>query len=109
MDTNAYNEHIATRMTEKTLQAQVGAIARAHGWRTFHVTWSPGTTPGWPDLVLIHPERRLTLFRELKTLRGRLSDAQKSWLTDLTRTGHNAAVWNTHDLITGPIEQELRP
>jgi hypothetical protein len=109
MDTAEWNAQVASQMTEKTLQHKIGQLARAYGWRVFHVTWSPGTTPGWPDCVLIHPERRLTKFRELKTPRGRLSDAQKSWLDTLTRAGHDAGVWRTTDYLDGTIEQELRP
>jgi hypothetical protein len=107
MDLDTYNDQVARHMTEKQLQHQVGALARTHGWRIFHVTWSPGTTPGWPDCVLIHPQRQRVLYRELKTARGRLSPAQADWLDTLTRAGQDAAVWNTHDLINGTIEQEL--
>jgi hypothetical protein len=109
MDRAQYDALVADRMTEKTLQAQVGALARSHGWHVFHVTWSPGTTPGWPDCVLVHPTRQLLLFRELKAARGRVSPAQRAWLDVLTRAGADAGVWNTHDLVTGKIEKELTP
>lgn len=109
MDRQEYDARIASTMTEKVLQRRVGELARAFGWRVFHVTWSPGTTPGWPDCVLIHPERQLIKYRELKTAKGVASAAQKSWLEDLTRAGADAGVWRTTDLIDGTIEQELRP
>jgi hypothetical protein len=102
-----YDSLVAETMTEKKLQDLVGRLARAHGWHVFHVTWSPGTTPGWPDCVLVHPGQGRTLFRELKTARGRLSTRQREWLDVLTRAGHDAGVWTTHDLTDGTIAAEL--
>ena len=109
MDRQEYDARIASTMKEKVLQLRVGQLARAYGWRAFHVQYSIGTTPGWPDCVLVHPERQLIKYRELKTAKGVVSAAQKSWLDTLTRAGADAGVWRTTDLIDGTIEQELRP
>lgn len=108
MDRATYDAQVASRMTEAVLQRRVGELARAHGWRNFHVTWSPGTTPGWPDCVLLHPARQLIKFRELKTVRGRVSPAQQTWLDDLARAGFDAGVWRTTDLVDGSVDRELR-
>jgi len=100
-------QQIADAMTEAQLQTSVTQLAKALGWRVFHVTWSPGTTPGWPDLVLIHPTKQRVVFRELKATRGRLSAAQLLWLRDLTAAGQDADVWRPADLMAGTIRTEL--
>lgn len=107
VSTSEYQATVAAGMTEAQLQRAVTALAKQLGWRVFHVTWSPGTTPGWPDLVLIHPTKQRVVFRELKTARGRLSAAQLLWLGDLTAAGQDAGVWRPADLMAGTIRQEL--
>lgn len=102
-----YRALLAEGMTEVVLQRQVTALARGLGWRVFHVTWSVGTTPGWPDLVLIHPIHQRLLFRELKTAHGRVSTAQRSWIDDLTRTGLDAGIWRPMDLLDRTVERQL--
>lgn len=49
---------------------------------------------GFPDLVLVHPQRRLVLFRELKAGRGVISDRQADWINDLRAAGADAGVWH---------------
>jgi hypothetical protein len=47
----------------------------------------------WPDLVLIHPDRRQTLFVEVKTDKGKLTEGQKSALATLAAGGLDVRVW----------------
>lgn len=62
----------------------------AHGWRTP----VQGDGKGWPDLVLVHPERRLVWFRELKVgKRAKLDPAQRRWAEVLDDAGANWLVW----------------
>ena len=50
---------------------------------------------GWPDLVLVAPDR--ILFRELKSATGKLSPAQEAWGTRLTGVGCDWGVWRPAD------------
>jgi hypothetical protein len=87
-------------ISEAVFQEKVIARARARNWLVHHTrpcqrgdgSW---TTPvqghaGFPDLVLAR--EGLVLFRELKTDTGRLTDAQRNWLTIL-----GGEVWKPND------------
>ena len=75
--------------TEKSFQSAIVDLAIIHGWHVHHAlpaqirpgvwrTHVMGNT-GFPDLVLAHPKRGV-LFVEIKTVRGRLTNGQKSWI-----------------------------
>jgi len=49
---------------------------------------------GFPDLVLVGGR---VLYRELKSMRGRTSDAQSAWLASLRAAGADACVWRPSD------------
>lgn len=73
--------------------------ARLHGWWAYHVRDSrrgivQGNV-GFPDLVLCNGRR--TLFRELKSDRGRLDPAQVLWGEVLEDAGQDWAVWRPTD------------
>lgn len=82
---------------ESDFQAQVIELARYCGWRHYHPFDSRRSIEGFPDLVLVHPLRRHTLFVELKLRNGRLSPAQERWLEDLGAAGNDARVWRPAD------------
>lgn len=50
-----------------------------------------GAQAGFPDLIVIAPGGK-TLFLEVKTKSGKLSEAQKDFANDLQMMGHNYAV-----------------
>ena len=52
---------------------------------------------GFVDLVLVHPARGVTLFRELKARKGRMSPAQEQWGVWLTAGGNDWGVWRPAD------------
>jgi hypothetical protein len=62
-------------------------LAYLHHWTVHHSQPSMTKTgryittgsPGFPDLVLAHEQRGL-IFAELKTSKGKASEAQLSWL-----------------------------
>ena len=62
---------VAARMTEAQLQATVQQVATLYGWTWHHEVDSRKSRAGFPDLVLVHPRKRICLVRELKTERGR--------------------------------------
>lgn len=92
---------------EKAFTTQVVTLARFYGWRVFHplpamtargrwVTATQGHT-GWPDLAIAHPTHGF-LVAELKTAKGRLTDAQRAWLDTLTAAGVECHIWRPADL-----------
>jgi hypothetical protein len=93
-----------TPISEASFQQQVKALAYIHGWSLHHSQPSMTRTgryittgsTGFPDLVMAHEERGL-IFAELKTEKGKASDAQLNWL----RTLHPHAecyLWRPSDI-----------
>lgn len=81
--------------TERDFQRWVVKIAKEVGWSVQHNADSRRSHPGWPDLVLWRGRR--ALFRELKTDKGRLTEAQVSTLEGLTKAGLDVRVWRPKD------------
>lgn len=81
-------------MTETEFQDAVVELAHRFGWRIAHFraaqTRGGWRTPvaydgaGFPDCVMVNPNRRLILFVEFKSGRGTLSPAQDDWGVALT-------------------------
>ena len=107
MRQDEYVQMMAAGMREKDLQQAVVGLARRAGWLVYHTYDSRRSDPGWPDLVLVHPVRRRLLIRELKTMKGRVSPAQKTWLAALAAVGLDAAVWRPDQWHDRTIEKEL--
>lgn len=76
-------------LTEKDWTGQVVELAKALGWRRYHTYRSDRSEPGWPDEALV---RERLILLELKSERGKLSDAQRDWLTALLHAGVEAYV-----------------
>lgn len=86
---------MASHLTEKQFQTQVVELATYYGWEHFHPYEMRRSDPGWPDLTLARtPE---VLFAELKTDRGRLTDAQRFWIELLRSCGQEVHVWRPRD------------
>ena len=71
----------------------------------YHTHDSRRSPSGYPDLVCVGPGG--VLYRELKTMRGRVTKAQDEWLCALTFAGADAQVWRPVDLLSGHIAREL--
>lgn len=106
--TGEYRVVLAAQMKEAALQAQVARMARALGWLTYHTHDSRRSDAGFPDLVLVNARQGRLLFRELKTVKGRLRPEQQLWLEALGAAGFDAGVWRPGDLLDGVVEAELR-
>lgn len=104
-----YHAIQAGTMTEKALQAAVLGAARRWGWLVYHTFDSRRSEAGYPDLHLIHEGHGLSLFRELKTQKGKLSAPQQKWLGALWAAGCDAAVWRPADWFSGAIDAQLLP
>lgn len=93
-------DQVSEAQWEKTL------VALAHlnswmvaGFRTAQVgkSWQTPVrhdAKGWPDLVLV---RDRVIFVELKTNKGRISDAQDEWIMALETAGQEVYVWRPSD------------
>jgi len=101
-------------MSEAELQQAVQHLASLLGWKYYHAPDNRPNArgaiqkivPGFPDLLLVHPERRWLIFAELKAEKGRLTPAQKNWLTWLGRIAE-VYVWRPRDLNNGNIARAL--
>ena len=103
------NRPLTGQLTEKEFQQALCQLATMTGWRWIHFRTVKDhrnnySTPlqgsaGFPDLVLVHPERGL-LFVELKTTHGRLSEHQKHWGSDLLAAGAEYYCWRPEDWTT---------
>jgi len=73
---------------EKDWQRQVRDLAATLGYRrAYHTFDSRRSDTGFPDLVLVSPTRRRIVYLELKREKGKVSDAQASWIRDLHSAG----------------------
>lgn len=97
-----------TQMIERDFGLAVEQLCRYVGVRYYHSWSSKHSAPGWPDYAFVTADDRF-LMRELKTERGKLTEAQRQWLKDLQRAGVNADVWRPSDLHSGRIQRELSP
>jgi hypothetical protein len=101
-----FQAKVARTVTERQFQEWVMGTARRLGWMVHHTHDSRtnhwGADRGVPDLTLARGGR--VLLVELKTEKGRLSDAQVAWAEAL---GMNWRVWRPSDWQNGTIEGEL--
>ncbi|WP_213816261.1 VRR-NUC domain-containing protein [Glaciihabitans sp. dw_435] len=102
-----YHAMQAETMSEKQFQDVVIAAAERRGFLVYHTHDSRRSQAGYPDLHLVHTTRRRSLFRELKTMKGKTSKAQNIWLAALTNAGHDAGVWRPIHWFDKTIEREL--
>ena len=91
---------------EAGFQRQVIQLAHTFGWLVQHTRpakqgdrW---LTPiagdaGFPDLVLVHPERGI-IYAELKSDKGAVSDAQHKWGRAIRDAGGEWRLWRPKDL-----------
>ena len=105
-------------MSEAELLKSVLELAKYQGWLVAH--FRPAmTSKGWrtavsadgsgfPDLVMVRKDR--CLFVELKTERGKLSEAQQIWLGFLKGANRQGRVflWRPSDWLDGTIERALK-
>lgn len=80
---------------------QVITLAHLYGWKVAHfrhamkkdgnyITPVQADGAGFPDLVLV---RGRIIFAEIKSEKGKLSDAQKEWRDALENTGGEYYTW----------------
>lgn len=96
------------REDEDSFKTWVIELAMLHKWKVAHFrgAWSldgkhfrtpvEADAEGFPDLVLARGPA--TIYAELKTKKGKLTDAQKEWLAALAENpGNKCFVWRPAD------------
>ena len=97
---------LAKAMTEKELLQAILDCARSLSWSCYH-TWNSIHSPaGFPDLTLAGHGR--VIFAELKRENGKLTNAQREWITALDEAGQDVHIWRPSDWLSGRIEEVLR-
>lgn len=88
---------IAQTMTEAELLGWVSTTARMCGWLAYHTHDSRRSEAGFPDLCLVRDDQ--VIFAELKSMKGKVTDAQQRWLDALDLVaGVTTYVWRPSDL-----------
>lgn len=90
-------------MNETEFSDKVAGLAQTCGFKVFHVrsamTSKGPRTPvqydgkGFPDLLLVHPQRKIVAFRELKVPPNKLSVEQRQWGLALNAAEADWEVW----------------
>ncbi|WP_346844604.1 VRR-NUC domain-containing protein [uncultured Rothia sp.] len=98
------------QMSEKEFQDMVIGAARSLDSEVliYHTYDSRRSEPGYPDLHLVSARFGISIFRELKTVKGRVSEPQKKWLQRMSGVGLDAAVWRPEDWASGRIMAEIQ-
>src|SRR3954470_13142677 len=91
-------------MPERDLQANVTDCAGRLGWLIFHPYDSRRSTPGYPDLTLVHPRSGALIFAELKTTTGKLTAAKRVWRDALAARNRRVFVWRPAQWVDGTIQ-----
>lgn len=107
MKAKDYQDQMILKWSEEQLQNHVISTARALGWIHYHTHNSRRSPVGFPDLVLVHPEKKICLVRELKTEKGRFRPMQQDWLDGLKSAGIDAGVWRPSDVVSQRVQLEL--
>ena len=74
-------------LLEKDWQKQVRQLADQLGYSGYHTFNSRRSDTGFPDLVLVSPQRQRIIYLELKRETGKVSDRQAEWVRDLHAAG----------------------
>lgn len=96
-------------MSEKQLQEAIIQLARLRGFMVFHPYDSRRSTPGWPDVFLLHPRTGDVVVAELKSAVGKLTPAQWEWIAAFATAGITVHVWRPEHLTGGQIARALTP
>lgn len=82
-------------MTEAEFERQVKQLAATFGYSYYHTWRSIHSPAGFPDCVLAKPGR--LIFAELKSEKGKMSDAQNEWIDVLYQAGAETYIWRPGD------------
>lgn len=91
------HDRLLRGVSERAWQQQVVDLALLNGYVVYHTYRSDRSQPGYPDLTLVRADPPDTLWVECKTMTGRLSPEQRTWLDTLTVAGNDAYCWRPSD------------
>ncbi len=103
-----YHAMLAARMSEEALDLKVRGLFNALGLADFTLHPPDGVgryRAGYPDWTIAG---RWVMWRELKTMKGKLSAAQQAWLERLKDANADVDVWRPIDYYNGRIAAELK-
>jgi len=92
-------------VSERDFRGAVVELANLLGWRHYHALRSEGSSPGFPDLVLVRDGR--VVFAAIKSEQGRLTHPQRLWLMAL-RQCRGVEVYEWRPSSWPQIERVLR-
>lgn len=96
----------AAGLRENELRSRILDTAIAGGLIVnYHQADRLSPVPGWPDLEIVGPLG--IIYRELKTMTGRLSDDQRNVGALIRRGGGDWNVWRPVDWYAGTISHAL--
>jgi hypothetical protein len=95
----------AGMLEDSELLPQVQQLCKQLRVLVYHTHRSDLSEPGFPDIVAAGNGG--LLFRELKTEKGAVSEAQQLWLGQLEVLGYDVGVWRPSDLLSGRIAEQL--
>lgn len=88
-----------TDVLEKDWQKQVRQLADTLGYRrSYHTYNSRRSDTGFPDLVLVSPQRHRIVYLELKRENGKVTKQQAQWIRDLHAAGAEVYVARPRNL-----------
>lgn len=90
---------------EAQVQQTIVDDARLLGYLVYHTYDSRRSEPGFPDLWIVGYGHLLVL--ELKTARGKVTDAQQRWISQLVAAGVDARIYRTQEWRTLELHYEL--
>jgi len=103
------SDYALTNESEANFQLKIIQLSRLGGWELVHaerkvqvgdssrwITPIQGD-PGFPDLVLVHRERRKVLFVEIKKKGGQLPPEEYEWGLALLEAGQDYRLWSPSD------------
>lgn len=72
-------------MLEAGLQSSIVEVAARLGWLKYHTYNSQRSDFGYPDLTLVHEDKKRVVWMELKSDNGKTTPEQLMWLDALAR------------------------
>jgi hypothetical protein len=93
--TSQFVERNWRSMTEKQFAAEVEPLFKLYHWKYYHTWNSQHSVPGFPDYCAVRD--RQTIFIELKTETGKITQAQIEWIKALRKAKQQVFLFRPSD------------
>lgn len=74
------------QQTEDQFQETLIEYAKLRGWKVYFTWHSIHSPSGFPDLILLHEEKRIIMAVECKVGKNKPTQAQEEWLSAFRKT-----------------------